>query len=309
MSLTLWSFTALGGPIHTGYEGLGIVLGLVAKGHKSFECCCVQLKPFAPFANKHPLFSLSISHAHTSRHTHSITPLASLPLWVREIYGKKLGSSSAVFPPGGVTATFVFQGSSRWREKQAQWSQRIGTSKTLCVPPEIAEHQPLSKMNSSGVKLVVISQIFISLRLMKMYKRCETRRRALFPLAVPLYLSLETWKRTRGKQLYIQWRCLAADDIVLLGEPEFGPTTWAGGDRCSLEAPIFFALFVLVLKSHVCHRNLNCLLLMRWRRESVLSLKRCLTGVPEEADNVFSRRIFKLSSPSVPALMESSLVN
>lgn len=32
-------------------------------------------------------------------------------------------------------------------------------------------------------------------------------------------------KENKGKCLCIQWHCLAADDIVLLGEPEFGPTT------------------------------------------------------------------------------------
>lgn len=46
-------------------------------------------------------------------------------------------------------------------------------------------------------------------------------------------------KENKRKYLCIQCYCLTADDIVLSGEPVFGPTTWAGGGRCSLEAPIF----------------------------------------------------------------------
>ena len=90
---------------------------------------------------------LSFCLTHVQAYTQTRSPLlASFPWWVREIYGEKLGSSSAVFPWGGVTATFVCQGSSRWRKKQAPWSQRTGTFKSMCIPSEKAE--PLSNMKS-----------------------------------------------------------------------------------------------------------------------------------------------------------------
>lgn len=60
------------------------------------------------------------------------------------------GVRQAPSSPGGVTAALVCRGSSRWREKQAQWSQRIDTSTTLCLPLGQAELQPLGEMNSLG---------------------------------------------------------------------------------------------------------------------------------------------------------------
>lgn len=140
-------------------------LGLVTKGHKSFQCCYVQLKPFAPFAHSQLISSLSLSHAHIHTHIHSITQLASLPCWVREIYGEKLCSSSAVFPRGvshlHLYARHLLDGV----KKHAQWSQRIGTSKTSVSPSRIREVAGTGKINSLGGSWL----IFISPQLMKMY--------------------------------------------------------------------------------------------------------------------------------------------
>lgn len=131
VKLRIFSSTALGGPIH-GFECLWMVLGLVTKGHRSFECCCVQLKPFAPFPNKYHLFSHPTHiQAHTLHHPVSEPPLVSQG----DLWGEA-GFVMCRLPSGGVTATFVFQRSPGWREKQAQWSQRIGASKTLCLPSE-----------------------------------------------------------------------------------------------------------------------------------------------------------------------------
>lgn len=67
-------------------------------------------------------------------------------------------------------------------------------------------------------------------------------------------------KENKGTRLCIQRCCLAAaDDIVLLGELEFGPTTWAGRRQMfvgSSQFPCSVCLrFWDTKKSHVCHRN------------------------------------------------------
>lgn len=66
-------------------------------------------------------------------------------------------------------------------------------------------------------------------------------------------------KENMGKHFGIHWCRLAADDIVLLGEPTFCLTMQAGGGRCSLEAPFYFlALLVSILKhSEIPHLSLK----------------------------------------------------
>lgn len=116
-----------------------MALGIITKGHNSFECCYVQLEPFALFPKYKNILSslLHLSHTHPSTHSHTLHHLVSEPPVVSQ--GDLWGEAGFVkrrLPPGGVTATFVCQEASRWREKQAQWRPSIGTSKTLCLPPE-----------------------------------------------------------------------------------------------------------------------------------------------------------------------------
>lgn len=94
-------------------------------------------------------FRLS-THAHTHPGTHSITPLASLPRWVREIYGEKLGSSSAVFPRGVSLLHLYARDPLDGVENKPSGAKGLAHPETLCLPPEWAEQPPLTKINSSG---------------------------------------------------------------------------------------------------------------------------------------------------------------
>lgn len=166
VKLCVFSCTALVRSVHAGYECLWIVFGLITKGHKSFECRCAQLQPFGPFAHSNKSL-LSFCFTHTHARTLSITPLASLPWCVREIYGEKLGSSSVVFPRG-VSQPHLYAMDSLPVELQDWHIQNF------VYPSRIGRASAIKQNEIFRVKLVVISLIFISQLLMKMYWSCET---------------------------------------------------------------------------------------------------------------------------------------
>lgn len=165
-----------------GIKSSQTALGFGTKGQgSSGKRYCVQLKPF-PFyfflAHTHwpPPLTLSY-HTHTRTHPGPHTPSSPVSETPPVCQGRfmeerVLGSSSAVFPRGGVTAPFVFQGASPWREKQASWSQRTDAPKTLLLP---SHNKPRSSMKSRKEEILPgpcwfsVSSIFISAWLMKMY--------------------------------------------------------------------------------------------------------------------------------------------
>lgn len=72
------------------------------KEQKPLRCSCFRLTPPPKEKTKKTascLLSFEV-HAHASRGVHFITPLASLPRRMGEIYGNSPGSSSAGFPRG-----------------------------------------------------------------------------------------------------------------------------------------------------------------------------------------------------------------
>lgn len=129
MSLTLWSSIYLA---QQPWESSSMLLMNVyewslASSYRAINpaCCCVQLEPFAPFvhSDKYPLFTLSVSRMQANACAHTRTlhhPVRELPLVSQGDLWGEAGFVKCRLPPGGVTATFVCQGSSRWRKKQAQ---------------------------------------------------------------------------------------------------------------------------------------------------------------------------------------------
>lgn len=125
-----------------GFKSLWMVLGLGAKGPRILRGLLCSIKTFCPPFFFHPPTNIiSSDFPHISRPTHSIIPLARLPRWVEGDLWGAAGFVKCRLPSGGVTAPFVFQRASPWREKQACWSQRIDASKTLCLPSEEAEQR------------------------------------------------------------------------------------------------------------------------------------------------------------------------
>lgn len=95
------------------------------KGQISLRCCCQNSfcsPPPAP-PKKPPRVSSLSTHAHASRGAHSITPLASLPQRIGDLWGLA-GFVKRWLPSGVVTATFVFQGSSQWCEEKKKRKAR-----------------------------------------------------------------------------------------------------------------------------------------------------------------------------------------
>lgn len=80
-------------------------LGLFTKGHKSFECFCVQLEPFALFAHSwqiSPLLPLSVSYMQTRTHRHTLDhPVTEPPLVSQGDLWEEAGFVKRRLPPGG----------------------------------------------------------------------------------------------------------------------------------------------------------------------------------------------------------------
>lgn len=183
--------------------------------------------------------------------------------------------SSTVFPPGVSQLHLYATRFSRCHKKTSPVEPQDWHIQNFVYPSRIGRASAIKQNEFFRVKLVVISMIFISQLLMKMHWSCET---------------WSHWRleREQGKislhtvaLSYSRWCCF-------FQESQCYWATWAGGGRCSLEAPIFLlclSLFWITQKSHVCHRNLEYF----WcsQGSACFHLKRCLTGAPEEADNVF----------------------
>ena len=233
-----------GVPSKAGYECLWMVLGLVT--HKTINplnAVLCSIKTFCPLRQQiSSLFSpLCLAHSHihpqTLHHPVSEPPLVSQgDLWGRS---RVRQASSA---PGGVCHGYIC----------IPGEPLDGVKKTSPVEPA-DWHIPnsVSPCRISSAPAIKRNEFFwgeVGCDLQDTYFTA-TNENVLAPrnqqqdaFSFLSRSSHETWERT-GESVFAY--CLAADDNVLLGEPEFGPTTWAGGGRCSLVAPVFVFLFFL----------------------------------------------------------------
>lgn len=178
------------------------------KGQISLRCCCQNSFCSPPPKKKTPRVSSLSTHAHASRGAHSITPLASLPQRIGDLWGLA-GFVKRWLPSRVVTATFVFQGSSQWceeREKKKEKHGRVSGCEILCC-----------KMNSCGTRLLLSSIYCVSLQLMKMHQR--------FLGGGCVACCHQRVVSEQAARLSVRRRRLAADDVVLFGEPAFSLPT------------------------------------------------------------------------------------
>lgn len=170
--LCIFSSTALGEPIYAAYECLWTVLGLITQGYKSCVLLCSirTFQSFCALQQTPSLLSFCLTHAGACTRTHTLHhPVSKLPLVSQGDLWVEAGFVKYRLPPGGVTATFVCQGSSRWRKKTSPVQPKDWHIQKMLSSIRISRTAVIKRNEVFAVKLVVVYKTFISVQLMKMY--------------------------------------------------------------------------------------------------------------------------------------------